>query len=140
MAVVVNMGLTQVLVLRVLMRQMRVRERSVVVLMLVQRGQVLPLSHQFVRSLAPVVSDMWVPVGVDDGLMAVLDVVGQMGSLADLVNNAPRWRQGPGGQEGAISDKAQEGGNLDCSLHVITPPVSGLRLAETKRSPPETGI
>jgi hypothetical protein len=31
-----------------------------------------------------------------------------MGALADLVDNAPRWRQGPGGEEGAITDKAQE--------------------------------
>jgi hypothetical protein len=90
-AVVVDVRLAQVLVLRVLVRQMGVGNGAVVVLVLMQRREVLPFTHHFVRSLASIVGHVGVLVRVDDGFVTVLHIISHMRTLADLVQHSPRW-------------------------------------------------
>jgi hypothetical protein len=58
MGVVVDMGFTQVLVLHVLVRQMRVAYLWMIMFVLMFGGQVFPLAHDGVRALAAVVRYM----------------------------------------------------------------------------------
>ncbi|HXH21419.1 MAG TPA: hypothetical protein VNN10_05275 [Dehalococcoidia bacterium] len=84
MAVVVNMGLAQVLVLSVFVGQVRVRDSRVVVLVSVHGGEVLPLAQYPFGALAAVMGHVRVLVGVHYRLMRVLLEVPQMGVLDDL--------------------------------------------------------
>ena len=94
MAVVMDVRFAQVLVLSVLVGQVGVGYRGVVVLVGVQSGEMLPFADELVRALPPVVRHVRMVVGVDDGVVAVLDVFGQVGALANLVEDAPRGPQG----------------------------------------------
>ena len=107
MAVVVNVRLTQVLVLSVLVRQMGMGDYAVVVLVLMERREVLPFTHDFVRSLPSIVGHVWVLMRMNDGLMRVLHVASNVRALADFVQGSPRRRESLRHQEGAESYQAE---------------------------------
>ena len=90
MAVVVNVRLTQVLVLSVFVRQMGVGDCAVVVLVLMQRREMLPLTDDFVRSLSSIVGHVRVLMRMRDGFMPVLYVFSNVRALADFVQGSPR--------------------------------------------------
>jgi hypothetical protein len=74
-AVVVNVGLTEMLVFSVFVRQVGMRKHRVIVLVCVQRRKVLPLAQELVRALASVMGHVRVLVRVNDGIVAMLDVI-----------------------------------------------------------------
>jgi len=59
----------------------------VVVLVSVDRGQMLPLTQDFVRALPAVVSHMGMLVLMDNSLVRVLVELGDMNALGDLGND-----------------------------------------------------
>jgi hypothetical protein len=61
----------------------------VVVLVLMKRREMLPLTDDFVRSLSSIVGHVRVLMRMDDGFMRVLYVLGQVCALADFVQDSP---------------------------------------------------
>jgi hypothetical protein len=70
-SVVVDVGFALVLVLRVLMRNVGVVYRRVVVLMVVNPRQVLPLAQHLIRALSPVVRHMGMLMVMNHGFVSV---------------------------------------------------------------------
>jgi hypothetical protein len=83
-AVVVDVRLTEVLMLRVLVGQMRVRQDSMVVLVLMDGRQVFPLAHHLVGAFPAVMRDMGVLVGMDQRLVRVILEVPEVSAFRDL--------------------------------------------------------
>ena len=92
---VMDVRFAQVLMLGVFVGQMGVGYRCVIVLVRVESGEMLPFADKFVWPLPPVVRHMRMLVFVDDGLVAVLDVFGKVGALANLIEDAACGPQGP---------------------------------------------
>src|SRR3972149_7376984 len=101
MAVIVNVSFAEVLMLSVLVRQMGVGDCRVIVLVQVERRQVLPLAHELVRAFTPVMRDVRVLVGVDHGLVRVLHVVLEVGGGGAPAGEAARAGGKGGGAGGA---------------------------------------
>jgi hypothetical protein len=106
MAVIVDVGLAQVLVLGVLVWQMRMGDGGVVVLVRVDRSQVLPFADQLVRPLPPVVSHVRMLVGMHSSFMRVLDILGDMSPLANFIEQPARRRQSASRQQNQKSYEA----------------------------------
>lgn len=81
---IVDVRLTQVLMLRVLVRQMGMGHCRMIVFVRVLRCEVLPFAQHFVGALAPVVRDMRVLVLVHNRLVRVLLEVPQVSMLRHL--------------------------------------------------------
>jgi hypothetical protein len=81
------------LVLSALVRDMGVRNRSMVVFVRVEGSEVLPFAYELVWSFATIVRYMRMVVVVYGGIVAVLDVLGEVRPLKNLVACTARGRK-----------------------------------------------
>jgi hypothetical protein len=109
------------LVLSVLVRQMGMRNRSVIVFVRVQGSEMLPFAYDLVWALPAIVCHMWMVVAVHDGIVAVLDVLGDVHPLTNLVEDTTRRRKRASRQERQKAHEADGSRFCDVSFHDIPP-------------------
>jgi hypothetical protein len=114
-----HVSLSQMLVLSVLVRRMGVCNRSVVVFVRVQGSEMLPFAHDLVRALPAIVCHMWMVVAVHDGIVAVLDVLGDVRPFTNLVEDTTRRRKHASRQERQKGHETDGSRFCDVSFHGI---------------------
>jgi len=95
MLVIVNVGLSKMLMFRVLMRRVGMSDRQMVMQMSVSSRQVLPFAEDLVKPLSAIVGYMIVLVFMSQNLVAVLDKWKNMGSLPRFLGEASGCERAP---------------------------------------------